>query len=111
MKHIICCLMLIANLQLVFAKKNIQIKYPSSKESVTKINFNNNKSKSFYNPFSILNPVGLLLKWGWFRGLVLDDYILFCKMNRQFIIQASDYDLVRTIKDCEKNFRAKNHIE
>ena len=42
---------------------------------------------------------------------MLDDYILFCKMNRQFIIQASDYDLVRAIKDCEKNFRAKNHLE
>lgn len=41
----------------------------------------------------------------------LDEYILFCKMERKFIIEASDYDLVKAIKECEGRFREANNLK
>ncbi len=38
----------------------------------------------------------------------LDAFILFCKMDRNFIIQASEYDFVKAVKDCEARFRVSN---
>lgn len=37
----------------------------------------------------------------------IDDFILYCKMDRKFIIDATDYDLIKAIKTCESNFRDK----
>ncbi len=40
----------------------------------------------------------------------LDAFILFCRLDRNFILQASDYDFICAIKDCETKFRAINQI-
>jgi len=35
----------------------------------------------------------------------LDDYIIYCKMDRSFILSASDYELILAIRQCADRFR------
>ena len=39
--------------------------------------------------------------------LQLDEFMLFCKLNKDFVIEASEYDLIKAIQDCERNFLAQ----
>jgi hypothetical protein len=39
----------------------------------------------------------------------LDDFILFCKLPRPFIIESDDYTLIKAIKDCESRFRVEKN--
>ncbi len=36
--------------------------------------------------------------------LQLDEFMLFCKLNKDFVLEASEYDLIKAIQDCERNF-------
>ena len=36
----------------------------------------------------------------------LDEFIGFCKLDKDFVIYASDYDLISSIKECLPNFRS-----
>jgi hypothetical protein len=36
----------------------------------------------------------------------LDEFMGFCKLNKDFVIHASDYDLISAIKECLPNFKA-----
>jgi hypothetical protein len=36
----------------------------------------------------------------------IDAFILFCKLDRDFVINAEDYDLLLAIKNCERKFLA-----
>ncbi len=40
----------------------------------------------------------------------LDDYILYCKIDRAFVLNSSDYDLILSMQDCAKRFRAEKGI-
>lgn len=37
----------------------------------------------------------------------LDEFMLFCKLDKEFIIATSDYDLVQATQKCAKEFKAK----
>lgn len=39
--------------------------------------------------------------------LQLDEFMVFCKLNKDFVIESSDYDLIKAIQDCERNFMAQ----
>lgn len=41
----------------------------------------------------------------------LDDYILFCKMNKAFVLTASDYDLIKAMRECGDRFKREKGIE
>jgi hypothetical protein len=41
----------------------------------------------------------------------LDDFILFCKIDRQFILSSPDYDLYLAIKECADNFKGRKNRE
>lgn len=57
-----------------------------------------------YNKKTIKRATGL-------DDAYLDDYILFCKMDRTFILTSSDYELVLAMRDCAKRFRLVKGIE
>lgn len=40
----------------------------------------------------------------------LDDYILFCKLDRSFILSSSDYDLILAMRQCADRFRTEKGI-
>lgn len=39
--------------------------------------------------------------------LQLDEFMVFCKLSKDFVIESSDYDLIKAIQDCERNFMAQ----
>jgi hypothetical protein len=41
----------------------------------------------------------------------LDDYILFCKLDRTFILSSSDYDLILAMRQCADRFRLAKGIK
>ena len=41
----------------------------------------------------------------------LDDFIMFCKMDRLFILTAQEYDLIEEVKKCGEKFKAQKQIE
>jgi hypothetical protein len=40
----------------------------------------------------------------------LDDYILYCKLDRTFILSSSDYDLILAMRQCADRFKADKGI-
>lgn len=56
-----------------------------------------------YNKKSIRRATGL-------DDAYLDDYILFCKLDRSFILSSSDYDLILAMRQCADTFRAAKGI-
>lgn len=40
--------------------------------------------------------------------LRVDEFMRFCKLDKQFILESDDYHLIKAIKDCEANFRTQN---
>lgn len=40
----------------------------------------------------------------------LDEFILYCALNRRFIIESDDYNLFKAIKDCEVRFRKEKKL-
>lgn len=41
---------------------------------------------------------------------VLDDFILFCKIPRSFILESDDYTFIKAVKDCESRFRVEKQL-
>jgi len=41
----------------------------------------------------------------------LDDFMLFCRLDREFVKTASEYDLYKAINDCSKQFKSKYGLE
>jgi hypothetical protein len=37
----------------------------------------------------------------------VDEFMLFCKPGKAFILSASQYDLIKAIQTCERNFKAQ----
>lgn len=56
-----------------------------------------------YNKKSIKRATGL-------DDVYLDDYILFCKLDRAFILSSSDYDLILAMRQCADKFRTARGI-
>ena len=59
---------------------------------------------SRYNKKSIKRATGLSDEY-------LDDYILFCQIDRALVLNASDYDLILAMRKCAIKFRAAKGIE
>lgn len=56
-----------------------------------------------YNKKSIKRATGLSDEY-------LDDYILYCKLDRTFILSASDYELILAMRQCADRFRNEKDI-
>jgi hypothetical protein len=56
-----------------------------------------------YNKKSIKRATGLSDEY-------LDDYILYCKLDRKFILSASDYELILAMRQCADRFRNEKDI-
>lgn len=41
----------------------------------------------------------------------LDDFIQYCKMPRDFILQSNDYDLIKAIQDCGNRYKVENGLK
>jgi hypothetical protein len=41
----------------------------------------------------------------------VDDYILFCQLDKAFILNSSDYDLILAMRQCATKFKAEKGIE
>lgn len=57
-----------------------------------------------YNKKSIKRATGLSDEY-------LDDYILFCAIDRAFVLNASEYDLILSMRECAKRFREAKNID
>jgi hypothetical protein len=41
----------------------------------------------------------------------IDEYILFCKLDRSFILNSSDYDLILAMRQCATRFKAEKGLD
>jgi hypothetical protein len=41
----------------------------------------------------------------------LDDFFLFCNINRAFVLNSSDYDLILAVRECADRFKKTKGIQ
>jgi hypothetical protein len=41
----------------------------------------------------------------------MDEFMMHCRLDKEFVKTASDYDLYKAINDCSKNFKTKNGLD
>ncbi|MFN7313783.1 MAG: hypothetical protein ACK5UI_09910 [Bacteroidota bacterium] len=39
--------------------------------------------------------------------LRIDEFMRFCKLDKDFVLMASEYDLIKAVQECERNFNLK----
>lgn len=57
-----------------------------------------------YNPKRIQHATGLDPEY-------IDEYIMFCNLDRSFILNSSDYELILAMRECAGRFKAAKGIE